>query len=240
MKRLSEKLTYANVVSTLALFLVVAGGSALAANQLAKNSVGTKQLKNNAVTTAKIANGAVTGAKIQTSTLGTVPSATNASHAASADTAGHATSAGSADHAASADHATSADTATLATNASSLGGAPAGAYARTELEPVHVVGATGQPGFESGCANGGTFGPVGFYKDPFGIVHLQGYLVGCTEGEPAFTLPPGFRPPTTESVVLVDGTGNTSSGLVRVDTDGTVHLFGGTSGLIATVSFRTT
>jgi hypothetical protein len=53
-------LTYANVMSTIAVFVVM-GGSAYA---LAKHSVGTKQLKNKAVTTKKIKNGAVTGAKI--------------------------------------------------------------------------------------------------------------------------------------------------------------------------------
>jgi hypothetical protein len=64
MQFVRKRLTYANVMSSLAVFLVVAGGSALAANQLAKNSVGTKQLKNNAVTTAKIKNSAVSGGKI--------------------------------------------------------------------------------------------------------------------------------------------------------------------------------
>lgn len=52
------------VISLLALFVAL-GGSAYAANQLAKNSVGAKQLKSNAVTTAKIKKGAVTGAKIK-------------------------------------------------------------------------------------------------------------------------------------------------------------------------------
>jgi hypothetical protein len=93
MKQLSSKLTYSNVISTICLFLLLGGGTAFAANQLAKNSVGTKQLKNNAVTTAKIKKAAVTGAKIKLSTLGTVPSATNASHASSADTATNATNA---------------------------------------------------------------------------------------------------------------------------------------------------
>lgn len=64
MKRLRAKLTYANVVATLALFLVLAGGSAFAAGRLAKNSVGTKQLKNAAVSAAKIRKGAVTPAKL--------------------------------------------------------------------------------------------------------------------------------------------------------------------------------
>jgi hypothetical protein len=67
-------LTFANVVSCLALFVAL-GGSAFAATQLAKNSVGSKQLKKNAVTTAKIKKEAVTGAKIKLSSVGTVPSA---------------------------------------------------------------------------------------------------------------------------------------------------------------------
>jgi|GEM_PF-3133458 len=120
MNRIREGLTYANVVSTLALFLVLAGGSAFAATKLGSNTVGTKQIKNGAVTTAKIKNGAITGAKVNLATLGTVPSATSA---ASATSAGHADSAGTADsattagHASTAGHADSADTATSATSA---------------------------------------------------------------------------------------------------------------------------
>src|SRR5882757_6141250 len=83
MKRVQRKLSFSNVVALLALFVAL-GGSAYAATQLPKNSVGPKQLKKNAVTTAKIAKGAVTGAKVNLSFLGTVP---NATHAASADTA---------------------------------------------------------------------------------------------------------------------------------------------------------
>jgi hypothetical protein len=76
--RLARKLTYANVVSSICLFLLLGGGAAYAAAQLGTNSVGPKQLKKNAVTTAKIKNGAVTGAKIKASTVGTVPNATSA------------------------------------------------------------------------------------------------------------------------------------------------------------------
>lgn len=54
MKSARKRLTYANVMSSIAVFLVVAGGSAFAATQLAKNSVGTKQLKKEAVTLSKI------------------------------------------------------------------------------------------------------------------------------------------------------------------------------------------
>jgi len=56
MEKLRGKLTYANVISTIALFFVLAGGTAFAANEalLGTDSVGTKQLKKEAVTPAKL------------------------------------------------------------------------------------------------------------------------------------------------------------------------------------------
>jgi hypothetical protein len=99
MKRIVGKLSYANVMATVALFIAL-GGASYAAFKLPKNSVGTKQIKNNAITGAKIKNGAVSGAKIDPASLGQVPSAasatsastavnaTNAAHAATADSAG--------------------------------------------------------------------------------------------------------------------------------------------------------
>ena len=54
------RLTYANVVATLALLIAIGGASAFAASQLGKNTVGTKQLKKNSVTTAKIKKQAIT------------------------------------------------------------------------------------------------------------------------------------------------------------------------------------
>jgi hypothetical protein len=106
-------------MSSIAVFLIVAGGSALAANQLGKNTVGTKQLKKNAVTAAKIKNGAVTGAKINLATLGTVPSATNATNSKTAETAKSADTAKTAETAKSADTAKSATTANSAATAAS-------------------------------------------------------------------------------------------------------------------------
>ncbi len=69
MKQIRKRFTYANVMSSIAVFLVLGGGAAFAAGQLGKNSVGPKQLKKNAVTTAKIKNGAVTGAKVKAGSL---------------------------------------------------------------------------------------------------------------------------------------------------------------------------
>ncbi len=54
MKFVRGRLTYANVMSSIAVFLVVAGGTAFAAAELGKNTVGTKQLKKEAVSLAKI------------------------------------------------------------------------------------------------------------------------------------------------------------------------------------------
>lgn len=97
--RMRSTLTYANVMSTIALFGVL-GGSAYAAAQIGANDikrnavrsqhikkkqVGREHLKrkavsaaaiaNGAVTGPKLADGAVTGAKVDESTLGIVPNA---------------------------------------------------------------------------------------------------------------------------------------------------------------------
>ncbi|HWI69464.1 MAG TPA: hypothetical protein VNS88_14010 [Nitrospiraceae bacterium] len=64
MKQIRQRLTYANVVSTLALILVVGGATALAA-KVPKHSVGPHQLRSNAVTTPKIKANAVTTRKIK-------------------------------------------------------------------------------------------------------------------------------------------------------------------------------
>lgn len=64
MKQIRQRLTYANVVSTLALVLVVGGATAIAAH-VPKHSVGPHQLKSNAVTTPKIKANAITTRKIK-------------------------------------------------------------------------------------------------------------------------------------------------------------------------------
>jgi hypothetical protein len=108
-KQIRKRITYANVMSSIAVFLVLGGGAAYAAKKIGsneikgnsittgkikkeavsaskikKNSVVTAKIADSAVTTAKIANGAVTGAKLNLGTVGTVP---NAAHAVNADNA---------------------------------------------------------------------------------------------------------------------------------------------------------
>ena len=74
---LRERLTYANLMSTLAVFLVIGGGAAMAAG-LGRDSVKSKQIKDGKVKTKDLANDAATGAKVAEGTLGTVPSASDA------------------------------------------------------------------------------------------------------------------------------------------------------------------
>jgi hypothetical protein len=68
MRSIRKRLTYANVMSSIAVFIVL-GGAAFAASKLPKKSVGTPQLKANAVTTAKIKKNAVTSKKIKDGTV---------------------------------------------------------------------------------------------------------------------------------------------------------------------------
>jgi hypothetical protein len=81
------------------------------------------------------------------------------------------------------------------------------ANALAPLEATHIVGAPGEPAFEDGSTNYGTFEgrghpSAGFFKDHEGVVHLQGF-VKVGSGSPLariFSLPPGYRPAASSSV----------------------------------------
>jgi hypothetical protein len=85
-KQIRKRLTYANVMSSIAVFLILGGATAIAASkigtsQLKASAVTTGKIKKEAVTTSKIKKEAVTGAKIKLSTVGKVPSAGTADNA---------------------------------------------------------------------------------------------------------------------------------------------------------------
>jgi hypothetical protein len=63
-----RRLTYANVMSTLAVFIAL-GGSSFAAVKLAKNSVSSVNIKNGEVKRADLASNAVNGAKVADGSL---------------------------------------------------------------------------------------------------------------------------------------------------------------------------
>src|SRR5436309_14627193 len=69
MKQIRERLTYANVMSSIAVFFVLGGGAAYAAKKISSHdlrggSVTTAKIKRNAVTRSKIKAKAISTAKI--------------------------------------------------------------------------------------------------------------------------------------------------------------------------------
>jgi hypothetical protein len=70
MRKIRRRISYANVVSALAIVVALGTGTVWAANQLAPKSVGTKQLKTGAVTADKLRKNAVTDTKIKDGAIG--------------------------------------------------------------------------------------------------------------------------------------------------------------------------
>jgi hypothetical protein len=94
-------------------------------------------------------------------------------------------------------------------------------------EPFHLVGAAGEPAFQNGWANDGTFSTAGFFKDSLGVVHLKGTLNVGPSGLTAFTLPEGYRP--AESLVTPIAGSGPSAAYLRILSDGQlqpVHVAG--------------
>jgi hypothetical protein len=124
---LRTRLTYANVVATLALFIAL-GGTSVAASSLISGS----KIKKESIPGNRLRKHTLTSTQVDVAKLGTVPAA---AHAAAADAAGHATTADAAGHASTADaatHATTADGASHAADADALGGLTASAFTRSE------------------------------------------------------------------------------------------------------------
>jgi len=78
MRQIRKQMTYANVMSTIAVFLLLGGATAFAASKLGKNSVGTKQLRAHSVTAAKLKKNSVTGKKVRDNAITTSKIADNA------------------------------------------------------------------------------------------------------------------------------------------------------------------
>jgi len=130
MKLRRPRLTYANAVATIALFVAL-GGVSYAATTLPKGSVGTDQIQAEAVRTGKLAEDAVTSSRLsqgvreQLAATGATTTPESVKHAETADRAKTATEADFAIHAKSAATAAGADS---AKDAEALGGQPAGHY----------------------------------------------------------------------------------------------------------------
>jgi hypothetical protein len=156
----------------------------------------------NSVGTPQIKNKAVTAAKINTHGL-------KIQNAKSADTAQNATYA------------------KTAQNATALGGYPASYFALAAIEPPHIVGASNQPPFENGWSSalGADDEGLSFYKDTWGVVHLQGNAGNVNPSTSTiFNLPTGYRP-TKDLYFAVYGAGG-SAAYVQVASDGDVTVIG--------------
>lgn len=170
MKQIRKRLTYANVMSSIAVFLVLGGATAIAAG-LAKNSVGSKQLKKNAVTTKKIKNNAVTTAKLKNGAV-TAPKLAAGAVGASAIGAGSITND------------------KLAEGAVTGNKVAAGTIGRNNLsEGVFLPRAFGlvesngevNPGLTRGLPNASTVGDAYCFDLPFQVLHAQ--ATGEADGE---------------------------------------------------------
>lgn len=85
MKRLTDRLTYANMMATVAVFIAL-GGSAYAASKINGKTIKVKSIPGN-----RLKPNTVTGTQVNESTLAQVPSAAQANTATSAASAANAT-----------------------------------------------------------------------------------------------------------------------------------------------------
>ena len=171
------KLTFANVMSVIAVFIAL-GGTSYAISKLPKNSVGSKQLKKNAVTTAKVKKEAITAAKVKNRTL-------TGANVASGSLTGTQI------------NASTLGTVPTAQTANSIA-APEGYHEVTDfLNGWSNVKASPGDFPET----------VAFYKDHEGVVHLRGLAVSGAGETFIFKLPPGYRPASGKFIHVPVGCG---------------------------------
>lgn len=147
-------------------------------------------------------------------------------------------------HAINPNDATAPGSAWMVSNNAHTNHGGGGVAEQTNWQYWRRIGAPGQPGFQNNWSN---YDPnrdraAGFYRDPWGFVHLQGVVRGGTSGAPMFTLPPGYRPdtrgPDRNAHFPVVATGQ--FGFVLITADGTVRLAVGPTGYVdlGSIHFR--
>lgn len=208
-----KRLTYANVTATLALFAAL-GGGAYAATHLRPNSVTSRAIKNGQVKSRDIGTGQVKGRDLA---RGAVNSRViKDGRVTSADIGNGAV--------------TSSDIGAGQVVGASIANGAVGSAQLAPAEAFHLVGDPGEPAFGNGgqgdCIWSNYTGPpvgdqnepAGFYKDPYGVVHLTGTVMssdgvanGCSTGNDrfedntVFELPSADQPPRVVAFAVAQG-----------------------------------
>lgn len=110
-----------------------------------------------------------------------------------------------------------------------------------EPEAQHLIGAAGEPIFQSGWSNFGSgYHTAAFYLDPFDRVWLRGVIAGGAVPSTVFTLPVGYRPTARVIYPAIDGTAGAPAAQIEINTTGTVRVPVGNSVLVSLdgISFR--
>jgi hypothetical protein len=231
---LRSRLTYANVTATLALFLVLSGGTAVALS--GSNTVFSDDIVDNEVYSADVRNDTLSGGGLVSADVrnDTQTSPAGGLGAVDLKPGSVGTSEVAADSLSGGD--INESSLGIVPNADQLDGIDSTAFAQNGSEVWHEVGTLPEPTWgtsPSACywGNWDTGAPVhnsaGFLRDRFGFVHLKG-LVDADDGATyncdfssfpresrIFSLPAGYRPARRNVFATI-----TNGALGRVNVDG--------------------
>jgi hypothetical protein len=96
------------------------------------------------------------------------------------------------------------------------------------IETPHVVGLAGEPAFQGTWVNYDTsvYRGLRFWKDPTGMVHIEGAVKSGTIGTTVFILPAGYRPGAA-----IPYPAHTNSGYGQVDVAASGNVVAQTGGI---------
>ena len=95
-----------------------------------------------------------------------------------------------------------------------------------DLDSWHEIGTSGEPVFQNSWTNyGSPYTVAAFYKDPYNVVRLKGFITGgtSTDGTVVFTLPEGYRP--SERIVLTTENSGWNPMSIDVYQNGEVKIY---------------